>query len=198
MIYHKTGVTYETPEELKAKCLEYFNDPEINEGILTNRGLRLYLGVSDDVWYGMSTCAEFKVITDWAKSVAEYWTEKKLLLDNKPVGAIFQLKSAFGRTDQPQKVNETNNYIYVFGNEALKIKRNDDMNEHLIDLKMRPDGVAVPQLTHDEGLVSTGTSEVIATKKQRKSTSSAVRLGVSRKNTVRRAVKKPAKAKPKA
>jgi hypothetical protein len=124
-----------SPEEFYAKCEEYFNDPKINDGVITNCGLRLHLDIADNTWLEYQRDEFYQDICCWAKTKLESWLEKKLLLDNKPVGAIFQLKSAHGRSDQPMTRHENTAYVYVFGNEADRLRT----REVVADLPMITD-----------------------------------------------------------
>lgn len=123
MSYLPYNKSFTSPLELYRKIDEYFQKQASGEGIITMLGLRLHLDISNTTYQNYRTYDGFREVMEWADQNIEHWLEKKLLLDNKPVGAIFQLKSVHKRTDQPQVIGEQNNYVYVFGNEAKQLKR---------------------------------------------------------------------------
>lgn len=182
---------YSSPELFRDACLEYFNNPDKNNGIMTPCGLMLHLDMSDGSWREYARLEGYKEICEWAKRVTEHWVESKLLLENKPVGAIFQLKSVYGRSDQPASKSETNNYVYVFGNEAKKIKHDAILNDQVIEYKPEC------KLIEDNVMLTTGKSEIEELKINSKSPSSSVRLGVPKKPKSKPKPNPKPKAKPK-
>lgn len=112
-----------SPSEFEAACREYFSNGTANGGVTTDAGLRQYLDISDTTWHRYTQDEGYKRTCEWCTREITHFYERKLILDNKPVGAIFSLKATRGWTDTPQVKNETNTYVYVFGNEAKQLKQ---------------------------------------------------------------------------
>lgn len=114
-----------TPEQLQYQAKRFFESPsEAREkpvgsrsGVKTLNALRIWLDITSDEWKQYCGLPEYSVVVDEIKTRLEIWLEERLLLDNKPVGAIFALKAQFGWTDNPNQKNNIHNYVYVFGNE---------------------------------------------------------------------------------
>lgn len=124
-----------TPEQLQYQSNRFF-DPNFGSSsgsvdgnkisisrprIKTLNALRIWLGIDSDDWKHYCRLSEYRTVVDEIRTKLELWLEEKLLLDNKPVGAIFALKAQHGWSDLPQNNNSTKNYIYVFGNEKSKL-----------------------------------------------------------------------------
>ncbi len=113
---------YNDPEVFLKRCEEYFSSATINEGLWSLIGLRLHLDISNSMFQSYAKQDDYGLVCAWAKNKCELWLMKRCVLDNKPVGSIFALKAQYGWSDQPAAKSETNNYVYVFGNEARQLR----------------------------------------------------------------------------
>lgn len=143
-----------TPAEFEAKCREYFTSTTANGGVTTDCGLRLFLDICDSTWHSYTKDEAYAKTCEWSSKAVTHFYEKKLILDNKPVGAIFSLKATRGWSDQPATKSETNNYVYVFGNEAKQLKQ--------------AEVVEMAQLEQPNPLLTTGQMEIVTQEKKKR------------------------------
>ena len=114
-----------TPDQLQNQANRFFDgattdrDKPIGSrsGVKTLNALRIWLGITSAEWKQYCSVSEYEQVVDEIRTKLEVWLEERLLLDNKPVGAIFALKAQYGWTDNPVNQGNVNNYVYVFGNE---------------------------------------------------------------------------------
>jgi len=147
-----------TPEQLQYQANRFFEIPDktrekpvgSRSGVKTLNALRIWLGITSDDWKRYCGIPEYSQVVDEIRTKLEVWLEERLLLDNKPVGAIFALKSQYGWTDNPTHQGNVNNYVYVFGNEKdnllaqgkqlliPKINNKAENGEKIVEMKPVP------------------------------------------------------------
>ena len=160
-----------TPEQLQYQTVRFFENTENDKiKVKTLNGLRLWLGITAREWQELNRNVEYDDVVDEIKTKLEMWLEERLLLDNKPVGAIFALKSRFGWTDLPQHNKNVSNYIYVFGNEkaALMNQGKKILDVDDIGTKKKIGMKAIPKVGRPKGSKSTKVSKRKVVKKNEK------------------------------
>lgn len=110
----KTGKRrrFDTPEELEAKCVEYFNDKvaevyDEETGRIRYRwaerpvigGLAIHLGISRQRLFEYCKRGEYAEILEVAKSLCESYLENALFDNRNPGGLCFTLKNGYGWRD---------------------------------------------------------------------------------------------------
>lgn len=100
---------YETPEELAAKAVEYFEwAKECDKGKFTTAGLRLFIGFTRSNWSQYKQRPAFSDTIDHIETLLEDFMEKKLHWGGSTQGAIFWLKNKAGWKDETeQSVTQT-------------------------------------------------------------------------------------------
>lgn len=116
---------FETPEELMAKVVRYFENVEAihgRYGIPTKAGLLAELGCSRDSYNEYKKKPEFSdTIKRAEKAIEMAWIER-LAAPVQATGAIFYLKNAFAYKDQIHNKNE----------DAIKIDVNDKQYSRIL------------------------------------------------------------------
>jgi hypothetical protein len=91
---------YATPEDFRAKCLEYFEWCKANNEPRLITGLALHLDFcSRQEFYNYADYDGFKEVVAWARVNVELAYEKRLQ-EAKPTGAIFALKNMGWRDER--------------------------------------------------------------------------------------------------
>lgn len=136
-----------TPKDLKKHTDEYFHKRYRAQKIITLNGLLLYLGVNKKQWKTWEETEGFDNVCERCALIFEHTLEERLFTENRPIGSIFQLKSAHGRSDNNVVQTQPANYIYMYQNElkaiqdhrALSVNNYAQNRTELTDLNGRKD-----------------------------------------------------------
>jgi hypothetical protein len=96
------------PTEINKKVDAFIEASKRGECTPTMEGLALFLGIAKVTLYEYLKKPVYANALKKAELYIETYLQNKLLVDNKPVGAIFMLKAKFGYIEQ-QKVDLTSN-----------------------------------------------------------------------------------------
>lgn len=108
--------TYETPEDLMDKALEYFDwAHETQKGKFATAHLRLFLGIGRTCFHNYSKRPEFAAVCGALMDVFEGDAEQKLNWAGSVQGAIFRLKNLHDWKDESTQNQNVTSYTADFG-----------------------------------------------------------------------------------
>ena len=112
---------YNSPDELLAKGLEYFDwCDSTRKGKYTEAGLRLYLGFTNrQSWHDYKVNPQFSDVIYTLETLMEDDTEQKLMWAGSTQGAIFKLKNKYGWKDEVTQNQNVTKVVANFGSNPV-------------------------------------------------------------------------------